>query len=54
MEPFKFKSCGIGMVTITESNSEEFSLRSVTCHVLVLQELFPGFSSVFIELQCVS
>lgn len=54
MEPFKFRSCGVGMVTITESNSEEFSLRSVTCHVLAIRELFSGFSSVLIALQCFS
>ena len=54
MEPFKFRSCGVGIVIITESNSEKFSFRSVTCHVLAIRESFPGFSSVLIVQQCVS
>ena len=54
MEPFRFKSCGVGIVTITESNSLVLSLRSVTNQSFALWLMFSGFSNLFIAVQWVS
>lgn len=51
MEPFRFKSCGVGIVTITESNSLVLSLRSVTSQSFALRLMFSGFSNLFIVVQ---